>query len=119
MMGPPAVTRSQLRGHTCVASLLHEDRHRLIEALVSLPDEVDLAEVRLDGLWPTVPDQDKAVDDLLEITAAADVPLLATLRPRRQGGRFDGPEAVRLGLLSAAADAGFEYLDIEVDAAVP
>ncbi|MEA3204005.1 MAG: shikimate dehydrogenase, partial [Thermoplasmata archaeon] len=44
---------------------------------------------------------------------------LATLRPRRQGGRFEGPEAVRLGLLSAAAQAGFRLLDVELDTLVP
>ncbi|HUR63010.1 MAG TPA: type I 3-dehydroquinate dehydratase, partial [Candidatus Thermoplasmatota archaeon] len=62
---------------------------------------------------------ESATDDLLTVLDAASVPLLATLRPRRQGGRFEGPEDVRLNLLAAAGQAGFGLLDVELDALVP
>ncbi|MEK6975997.1 MAG: type I 3-dehydroquinate dehydratase [Candidatus Thermoplasmatota archaeon] len=107
-----------LRPHATVATLLDGDRTRLVAALAGLPPGTDLAEVRLDALWPKVPDADRATDDLLALTDAADaaaVRLLATLRPRRQGGRFDGPEDVRLSLLQAALRAGFAAADLEMD----
>lgn len=76
--------------------------------------DADLTEVRLDALWPTVPDADRATDDLTALVAT-EKPLLATLRPKRQGGGFDGDEQVRLGLLIAAARAGFDAIDLEAD----
>ena len=104
-----------LRPHATVATLFEADRAKLVAALRALPRDTDLAEVRLDALWPTVPDVERATDDLVALADAAAVPLLATLRPRRQGGRFDGPENVRLGLLQAAARAGFAATDVEMD----
>lgn len=107
-----------LRPHTLVASILAKTLDEGVAALARLPPEVGLAEVRLDGLWPTVPDADAATDDLLSLADAADavgMPLLATLRPKRQGGRFDGPEQVRLGLLQTALRAGFALADLEMD----
>lgn len=82
----------------------------------------DLVEVRLDALWRTGPatasDMDAATDDLVAVTdaaRAAGIALLATLRPKRQGGAFDGDEQVRLGLLAASAAAGFAAVDVEAD----
>ena len=43
------------------------------------------------------------------------LPVIATCRPTRQGGRFDGPESDRLALLHAAADLGADYVDVEDD----
>ncbi len=114
----PPGARAPLRPHATVATLRSPDRSRIVGALAALPAETDLAEVRLDALWPKVPDADTATDDLLAIADAADtvkVRLLATLRPRRQGGGFDGPEDVRLGLLQAALKAGFAAVDLELD----
>lgn len=104
-----------LRPHTLVASVLAPDAAAAAAALRRLPPEVGLAEVRLDGLWPGVPDADKATDDLIAVLDAADRPLLATLRPKRQGGRFDGPEPVRLNLLQGALRAGFAAADVELE----
>jgi shikimate dehydrogenase/3-dehydroquinate dehydratase type I len=108
-------SRVELHPHTLVASILADTPTQAIAALGRLPPEVGLAEVRLDGLWPTVPDAEAATDALLDLTDAAKTPLLATLRPRRQGGRFDGPEPVRLGLLQSALRAGFAFADLEMD----
>lgn len=108
-----------LRPHTLVASILAPDTAAAVAALARMPSEVGLAEVRLDGLWPQVPDIDRATDDLLALTDTARVPLLATLRPVRQGGKFQGPEDVRLSLLQAALRAGFAAADLEVEGPDP
>lgn len=108
-------------GHHLVATLAADHLAALVAALQDIPrGEEDgvgpsLAEVRLDALWPTTPDTDTATDHLLSLTEDAPVPLLATLRPRRQGGAFDGPEETRIGLLVAAAKAGFAAIDVEND----
>ncbi len=75
----------------------------------------DAVEVRLDALWPEEPDIDVATDQLMALTDAAPIPKIATLRPLRQGGSFDGDEQVRLSLLASAARAGFQILDVEAD----
>lgn len=111
----PTVGRLHLRPHATVATLLDADVAKLVAALRTLPEGTDLAEVRLDALWPKVPDADRATDDLLALLDASPMPLLATLRPRRQGGRFEGPEDVRLSLLQAALRAGFAAADLEMD----
>jgi 3-dehydroquinate dehydratase I len=45
--------------------------------------------------------------------------LVATNRPVREMGTFDGPEEVRLAMLQDAARAGAEWIDIELDCAAP
>lgn len=64
----------------------------------------DLVELRLDG-----------VQDLDVAGAIADrrSPLIVTCRAAWEGGRFDGSETERLRILSAAAAAGAEYVDVE------
>jgi len=103
--------------HTFVATVAVEGRPAAVAAIQGLPPGAAVAEVRLDPLWPAPPDPGEAADDLEALLAAAEgrTVLLATLRPVRQGGRFDGPEAVRLGLLVAAARAGFRAVDVEAD----
>jgi 3-dehydroquinate dehydratase-1 len=44
-------------------------------------------------------------------------PVIATNRPVREMGTFDGPEDRRLEMLAGAAGAGAEWIDIELDAA--
>lgn len=100
--------------HRLVASLLHAKRDQLVANLATLPESVDVAEIRLDALWPTVPDADQATDDLLALRDATDRTLLATLRPEREGGKWKGPEESRIGLLIAAHKAGFDLVDLEL-----
>jgi 3-dehydroquinate dehydratase type I len=47
------------------------------------------------------------------IRGATDIPLIATNRSREQGGHSNFLEEERLGVLLAACDAGFEYVDVE------
>ena len=69
-------------------------------------DQVDYIEIRLDYLSsPVLPS--------LPIESRAE--FLATCRPPREGGRFEGTEQDRLQLLSSAAHQGFAWVDLEHD----
>lgn len=120
--------RGLANGHLMVASMMAPDAAAVAVALRDLGKglepaaaDADLAaEVRLDGMWAGTPTTEQATSDLESITGAANgTPLMATLRPRRHGGRFDGDEAVRLNLLAAAARCGFEAIDVEAGSAHP
>lgn len=104
--------------HRLIATVSTDDLAAAAAAVADLPAGT-VAEVRLDRLWPGPPDPDQAADQLEALLAAAGsagVRLLATLRPKRHGGGFEGPEPVRLGLLVAAARAG-AAVDVEADLA--
>ena len=78
-----------------------------LERKISLyQDRVDFIEIRLDYLsspgLPSLPPEARAE-------------FLATCRPSREGGRFEGSERDRLQLLSAAAHNGFAWVDLEHD----
>jgi len=66
---------------------------------------VDFVELRLD-LYPDL--------DAARFVARSKKPVVACVRRRRDGGRFDGEEAERGRLLQSATGAA--YLDLEVDA---
>lgn len=68
---------------------------------------VDLAEVRLDYMTK--------LDGLKELPRSTKLPLIATFRPKRQGGMFEGREVDRVEVLRRAATVGFEYVDLELD----
>ena len=53
---------------------------------------------------------------LERLLAAAPCPVIATFRPRREGGLYGGPEEPRLETLRRAARLGAAYIDIEQDA---
>ncbi len=76
--------------------------------------EVDLLEWRLDlaGSKTSAEGLEAALDQLTERNRH---PVLVTHRPVREGGRFDGPETLRLALLERAVDAGAEWVDLEHD----
>ena len=71
----------------------------------------DMVECRLDFL--------AACDesDLPALLEGRPLPAIVTCRPVRQGGRFAGEESHRLALLAAAAQAGADYIDVELDVA--
>ncbi len=64
----------------------------------------DLVELRLDGV---------ADLDVAGALAGRRRPVVVTCRPTWEGGRFDGPEAVRRAILEQAFACGAEYVDIE------
>lgn len=103
--------------HLAIATVYESKLEDVLARLATVPPATDAVEIRMDALWPTVPDDETAGDTVLAITQAAKHPLIACLRPTRQGGRFQGPEEIRLGLLVALAQSGFRYVDLEVDVA--
>jgi 3-dehydroquinate dehydratase/shikimate dehydrogenase len=68
----------------------------------------DLCELRLDYLRDP---------DLPRLLSGPRLPVLATLRPAWEGGRYEGPEARRRELLEEACRLGAEYVDYESRAA--
>ena len=70
----------------------------------------DTVEFRLDYLSP--PPEPGQVAAILD---APGLDVIATCRPLREGGKFDGAEADRLAILQAAADAGATFIDVEAD----
>ncbi len=103
--------------HRLVSTIHAASVELAAQQLRALPAEVSLAEVRLDALWPSVPAPEAATEHLVTLLEAAHTPLLATLRPKREGGAFEGPEDVRVNLLAAAGEAGFAAIDLENDGA--
>ena len=55
--------------------------------------------------------------DLATLLRRRPCPVVVTNRPRREGGRFDGPEDARIALLQQAIELGADYVDVELDAA--
>ncbi|MGC9194819.1 MAG: type I 3-dehydroquinate dehydratase [Syntrophobacteraceae bacterium] len=75
---------------------------------------VDLLEWRIDRFSKRYsPGEIKAFCEAL--SAGPRRPVIATNRPVRQMGDFEGPEDLRLGLLEEAAKAGAEWVDLEYD----
>ncbi|MEM2756463.1 MAG: type I 3-dehydroquinate dehydratase [Candidatus Bathyarchaeia archaeon] len=68
---------------------------------------VDFVEIRMDYM--------KELINLSDVVESTKIPLIATLRPRRQGGVFDGKEEDRINMLKKAVDAGFSFVDLELD----
>lgn len=69
----------------------------------------DMVECRLDYLDKC----DRAA--LRALLKDRPLPIIATYRPARQGGRYAGPEPDRLGVLFTAAKLGADYIDVEGD----
>jgi 3-dehydroquinate dehydratase/shikimate dehydrogenase len=68
----------------------------------------DIAELRVDLMPPDA--------DLPAILAAKPLPVIVTVRPTWEGGRFDGTEDKRLMILQQAGNRGADYIDIEYKA---
>ncbi|HHT9155934.1 MAG TPA: shikimate dehydrogenase, partial [Candidatus Tripitaka sp. YC43] len=66
----------------------------------------DVIEIRLDYI---------PHPDLERLLNHRPKPIIATCRPTREGGKFDGPEEVRIKLLEQAVELGAEFVDIEHD----
>jgi 3-dehydroquinate dehydratase/shikimate dehydrogenase len=64
----------------------------------------DLCELRIDYLRDP---------DLARILAAKPLPVLATVRPKWEGGLYEGDESLRLGLLEDACLHGADFVDVE------
>ena len=89
-----------------VASLGRATNAGLIEAARVVDGRIPAVELRLDALEET--------PDLPALRGAfRGRTLLATLRSRNEGGRYEGTDAEAAALLGAALDAGFDLADVE------
>lgn len=68
-----------------------------------------LLEIRLDHMMG-------GERNLEEIRETTDLPLIATARSKSEGGLFESSERIRVKILSDAATAGFDYVDVELRA---
>jgi len=85
-----------------------EDVHSAIKMIMEAEElMVDFIEVRMDYM--------KNIGNLSDITGSTNTPLIATFRPKRQGGLFDGKDEERIKVLERSINAGFEYIDLELD----
>jgi len=88
-----------------------EDVHSAIKMIMEAEElMVDFIEVRMDCM--------KNIGSLSDITGSTRIPLIATFRPKRQGGLFDGRDEERIKVLEKSINAGFEYVDLELDTSV-
>jgi len=90
----------------CV-SLMPETTAEALEGLAEAARASVWAELRLDAMREF---------DLARLLASPPCPVIVTYRPRREGGRYDGPEPARLEVLRQAARLGARYIDVEHDA---
>ena len=66
----------------------------------------DFLEIRLDYIRGNYNPRD--------IRKLSKLPLIATNRPLKEGGLFEGPEKERIRMLSSSADSEFNFIDIEL-----
>ncbi len=69
----------------------------------------DIVELRLDNIAGITAE---GLADILSVKGKT--PICVTNRSEEEGGKFIGPESVRVGLLETAMDLGVEYIDIEL-----
>jgi 3-dehydroquinate dehydratase type I len=85
-----------------------EDVRSAVEMVVEAEElMVDFVEVRMDYM--------RDIGNLSDIAGSTRIPLIATFRPRRHGGLFDGKDEDRIELLKKSINAGFKYVDLELD----
>jgi len=72
--------------------------------------EADLIELRLDYI-----DDASCFKPIIRYVEDLDIPIIATVRSRSQGGLWRWSEKSRVGLLEEAAYSGEEYVDVEHD----
>jgi 3-dehydroquinate dehydratase/shikimate dehydrogenase len=115
-ISPSAYLRSRV-GRVCVALQAHTVEELLARAEAALA-ESHFLEFRLDSL-------DRPADAVAPIAAFlasqkaihGDVAAIATCRRKPYGGSFSGSLAAELKILTAAAEAGFALLDLEIESA--
>lgn len=87
---------------------MRDQMHRAADA------GADAVELRLDFLTHT-----PSPEDLQTWIRQAPLKVLATCRPQRQGGHYEGEESDRLAFLAHASRAGADWIDVESDVPEP
>lgn len=72
----------------------------------------DIIEVRLDRLKE--PLSSTTLESLLKLKEKTGLSTVLTLRPKWEGGNFEGDEESRLEILKGAIETGFDYIDLEI-----
>jgi 3-dehydroquinate dehydratase-1 len=97
---------------TCV-SVSHADWFDVIDsALAAKSQGADIIEIRMDHLKGSI--SASTLDTLVDLRRDADLPMIVTIRPEREGGGYKGNEEERIGLLKEVILRGFEYIDLEL-----
>lgn len=91
-------------GATMAQLLAARDAAADVEAGVGIDVGIDMVELRLDGVKDL---------DVAGALHGRRTPVIATCRPRWEGGRFEGSEEARRRVLEQALEAGAEYVDVE------
>ena len=71
----------------------------------------DIIEVRLDRLKE--PLSSTTLEKLSKLKENTELPTMLTLRPKWEGGNFEGNEERRWAILEEAIEIGFDYIDLE------
>jgi 3-dehydroquinate dehydratase/shikimate dehydrogenase len=87
-------------------TVIGQDAEAIRQARQAAEVDADLVELRLDSMQS--PNPEAALSDRTK-------PAIATCRPLREGGMFDGSEEERLRILRRAQALGAEFVDIEWD----
>ncbi|MEM2907747.1 MAG: type I 3-dehydroquinate dehydratase [Candidatus Hadarchaeales archaeon] len=96
----------QLRAPAICGSVISDDLEGMVAGVAkALEQEVDLIELRLDGLRGPV-DWKKLLRH--------DLPTIVTNRPEREGGRYKGTEQARVASLIEGIEEGAACVDIEL-----
>lgn len=90
-----------------VAIVAEKDPCNLLKTIQTVPEEVDVIELRLDFLSKI------EKSNLKEVAAKIDKPYILTLRSAKQGGYFQGSESQRLATLYDLAELEPTYVDVE------
>lgn len=106
-MDQPVLKKPALCG--CLPGISREKAAEVLHT-----SEVDLLEWRLD-LSIQSHSLQETLNALSLLAVTPRLPVLATNRPVREGGAFEGDEALRFEILRKAVAAGAEWVDLEED----
>ncbi|WP_100182385.1 type I 3-dehydroquinate dehydratase [Candidatus Nitrosotenuis aquarius] len=95
---------------TCV-SIAETTPAKVLSTLKKALQKSDYAEIRFDFLAP------KDIPMALELTKKYNKQCVFTLRPKNQGGKFQGTEKERISILKLIAEYNPYFLDLEFSAA--
>ena len=73
----------------------------------------DVLEIRLDFLNESI--NDLLLNELLKLKEKIGLPVIISLRPNWEGGKFEGTEENRLVIIEKCINMGFDYIDLELN----